>query len=489
MTPEPTPAPAPDARSLLLLPDAEAATTERSAEPTPRHPLLPLALVAILVLAAGVHEALIRQALDVERLAWLAGPLAAWGLVSLVVLSRWRGRPSPLTGLILLLVLDMAAVGATVYLTGASRSLLFWLFLLRAGEEAVAGWRRAAVAALLSVAGYVAVLALGVYLADQPILEESESAKVALLVLGGMFVVAVGWWRDRDAARHRAELEEARRFATDLAEDAEQGSEPGAADPAVAGAPAVAAASARRSLPGVVGSPGSQRLSLLRVMEEVRRPLRDALREAQLAERGGNRDHRRRHLEEALREGRHLLDIVNELLDLARVEAGQVARDLSPVQVRPALDEVLEQGAQAADIRGIQLPTSCPLDDDLWVVANPRKLRQVFANLVSNAIKYNRPGGSVDVDCRLEERWLRVAVRDTGPGIPPDRVQAAFAPFDRLGAEQTAVRGTGLGLTLARSLVEAMGGELGLESEPDVGSTFWFRLRLSEPPSPISSDA
>jgi CheY-like chemotaxis protein/anti-sigma regulatory factor (Ser/Thr protein kinase) len=118
------------------------------------------------------------------------------------------------------------------------------------------------------------------------------------------------------------------------------------------------------------------------------------------------------------------------------------------------------------------------------VLADRQRLKQIVMNLVTNAIKYNRPGGSVDVGFRLTDQdRVQIAIRDTGLGIEPEKLNRIFDPFDRLGADTTGIEGTGLGLTISRSLVEAMGGTLTVESTPGQGSTFWLTLPASAAPS------
>src|SRR5690606_13371692 len=121
-------------------------------------------------------------------------------------------------------------------------------------------------------------------------------------------------------------------------------------------------------------------------------------------------------------------------------------------------------------------------DSDLYIHADRQRLSQVLLNLLSNAVKYNREGGEVNLICEANDERVRLGVKDTGPGIPPDRMDQLFVPFERLGAEHSGVEGTGLGLALSKRLVEAMEGTLTVESVPGEGSIFWMEMiRVSNP--------
>jgi CheY-like chemotaxis protein len=177
----------------------------------------------------------------------------------------------------------------------------------------------------------------------------------------------------------------------------------------------------------------------------------------------------------------HLVALVDDVLEVTRADAGELQLRLRPVGLRPLVEgvvDMLRPGAAEVDVSIVAPSWTAGAG---YVLADEQRLRQVLINLVSNAIKYNRPGGEVRIAVRLVDAvGVRVAVEDTGPGLEPDDMTRLFAPFERLdaGAE---VHGTGLGLTVSRSLVEAMGGTIGVESTPGVGSTFWLELAGAEP--------
>jgi len=184
--------------------------------------------------------------------------------------------------------------------------------------------------------------------------------------------------------------------------------------------------------------------------------------------------------------GRHLLDLINEILDLARIESGRIDLSIERVAVEPVVRDCLDLIAPLAQERGITMAFS-PSEPGLTAQADRRRLKQVLVNLLSNAVKYNRLNGSVRVIARRSgAETLRIEVADTGHGIPPERIAELFVPFNRLGAERTETEGTGIGLALTRRIVEAMNGTVGVDSEPGRGSLFWTELR-AEPAAPIET--
>jgi PAS domain S-box-containing protein len=223
---------------------------------------------------------------------------------------------------------------------------------------------------------------------------------------------------------------------------------------------------------------------LSRMSHELRTPLNAILGFGQLLEIEDLSPDNRESVGHILKGGRHLLDLINEVLDLAGIEAGRLRLSPEPVGVSEVAREVLELLQPVAAQRAIALRAHSAKGCPSHVLADRQRLKQVLLNLLSNAIKYNRHGGSVVVTC--EETGgaaLRIVVRDTGPGIPPDRLDRLFVPFERLGAEQTGVEGTGLGLALSKRLAEAMGGSMGASGEGvdgGTGSTFWIELPLAE---------
>ena len=220
---------------------------------------------------------------------------------------------------------------------------------------------------------------------------------------------------------------------------------------------------------------------------ELRTPLNAILGFAQLIELDRDLGARSRgHLREVLRAGRHLLRLINEVLDLAQVESGRLALSPEALGLAELVQDALALSEPLAQPRQIVLQAD--VAPALVVRADRMRLKQVLLNLLSNAIKYNRHGGSVQVSAQpVADDRLRLTVRDTGPGIPADRLHQLFQPFSRLGAELGVVEGTGIGLALSRRLVELMAGQIGVDSPPGQGAAFWVELpsgRLADAPPP-----
>jgi len=189
-----------------------------------------------------------------------------------------------------------------------------------------------------------------------------------------------------------------------------------------------------------------------------------------------------------LKSGRHLLTLINEILDLAKVEAGALTLSMEPVGLAEVLAECRTMIAPQAAARGIRV--QFPDNAAALVQADRTRLKQVLLNLLSNAVKYNREGGEVIVECvACGTDRLRLSVRDTGMGLRPDQVAALFQPFNRLGQENGTQEGTGIGLVFTRRLVTMMKGEIGVTSTPGVGSTFWIELSAAAPLAQLAAPA
>jgi signal transduction histidine kinase/ActR/RegA family two-component response regulator len=220
---------------------------------------------------------------------------------------------------------------------------------------------------------------------------------------------------------------------------------------------------------------------LSHMSHELRTPLAAIMGFAELLHRAEADEKRHSWSGYVLDGGRHLLAIVNELLEVSRIEAGKMMLMTEPVDAERAVDDVLDLVAPLGAERGIRLERVQPKRIERAVLADPMRLKQVLLNLVANAIKYNSEGGSVTLEvAEGAPGMLRIAVTDTGRGMTAEQLEQLFTPFERLGAEHESVGGTGLGLVVTKGLVEAMGGEIEVTSELGAGTTFTIELPLTE---------
>ncbi|HXE97104.1 MAG TPA: ATP-binding protein [Dongiaceae bacterium] len=217
---------------------------------------------------------------------------------------------------------------------------------------------------------------------------------------------------------------------------------------------------------------------LARMSHELRTPMNAIIGFAQLLE--DDRDHplsddQQDNLLEISKAGNHLLELINEVLDLARIESGRLVLSLEPLEAGELCRECLSLLMPLAEKHGITVDVDVP--SGFRILADRLRLRQVLLNLMSNGIKFNREGGAVKVGCDvLPEGVMRIWVRDTGPGIDPEFLPLLFHPFERSAVVDGLIEGTGIGLVLAKRLIEAMEGTIGVESSLGSGSLFWFEL-------------
>jgi PAS domain S-box-containing protein len=235
---------------------------------------------------------------------------------------------------------------------------------------------------------------------------------------------------------------------------------------------------------------GAKSEFLSRMSHELRTPLNVILGFTQLLQMEDLGPEQQNWLEQILLAGRHLLDLINEVLDIARIESGALTLSAEPVAVRAVIAETVEAMRPIAAAREVSIGAEFD-DHDLFVRADRQRLKQVMLNLLSNAVKYNKSGGSIRVtadfdNTDLADDVVRIRIADTGIGIAPQYLQRLFVPFDRLGAEHSPVEGTGVGLSLSLRLVEAMDGEVAVESTPGEGSTFTVILPAAAAPAELA---
>ena len=217
---------------------------------------------------------------------------------------------------------------------------------------------------------------------------------------------------------------------------------------------------------------------------ELRTPLSAILGFAQLIESGtpAPTPSQKRSVDQILKAGWYLLDLINEILDLALIESGKLSLSLEPILLSEVMHECQEMIETHTKKREVQV--SFPhFDSEHYVCADRTRLKQVLINLLSNAIKYNTVGGTVIVSCMVTPQGqLRICVEDTGEGLSQEKLAQLFQPFNRLGQESNAEEGTGIGLVMTKRLVELMHGTIGVESVVGKGSNFWIEMNLTDEP-------
>ena len=225
---------------------------------------------------------------------------------------------------------------------------------------------------------------------------------------------------------------------------------------------------------------------------ELRTPLNAILGFAQLLQSSQKHplnERQQRQVEQIYRSGNHLLTLINEVLDLARIEAGHINLSIERIRLGDVLEDACATLMPIAQQHGVNLQLARLAGRDVWLQADYTRLKQVLINLITNAIKYNRPHGSVRIDGRRAADCARVSIQDTGIGIAADQQAQLFQPFNRLGAENGSIEGTGVGLALTKKILEQMQGRIGVASQPGVGSEFWFELPLAEGREPAADGA
>ena len=221
---------------------------------------------------------------------------------------------------------------------------------------------------------------------------------------------------------------------------------------------------------------------------ELRTPLSAILGFAQLIESGSPppTTTQKRSVDQILKAGWYLLELINEILDLALIESGKLSLSLEPISLSEVMRECQAMIEPQAQKRGISV-TFHHIEGRYFVEADRTRVKQVLINLLSNSIKYNKGGGTVVVDCIAETPGrIRICVKDSGDGLTPDKLTQLFQPFNRLGQEASVEEGTGIGLVVCKRLVELMGGAIGVESAVGTGSVFWIDLNLTAEPQPVA---
>src|SRR5450830_1529292 len=230
---------------------------------------------------------------------------------------------------------------------------------------------------------------------------------------------------------------------------------------------------------------------LSRMSHELRTPLNAILDFAQLLEVGSPppTDAQLLKLNQIIKAGWYLLELINQILDLAVIESGKLSLSREPVSLINVMHECQTMIESQAKKRGIHIDF-LPFDSTWFVNADQTRVKQVLINLLSNAIKYNREHGTVEVKCTASSPdRIRISIKDSGAGLPPEKLVQLFQPFNRLGQEHGPEEGTGIGLMVTKQLVELMGGTIGVESTVGVGSEFWIELIREATPQLVAGNS
>ena len=222
---------------------------------------------------------------------------------------------------------------------------------------------------------------------------------------------------------------------------------------------------------------------LSRMSHELRTPLNSILGFAQIMQsyEGKLDDKQGLCVEEIVSAGWHLTDLVNEVLDISKVEAGTLSLNVGPVDICPIMEECINMITPLAEEKNIEVSCNLKVCNKETVWGDDTRLKEVFLNLLSNAVKYNVESGTVRISCdKIDEERLLISVDDSGKGISEEDQKILFKPFSRIKGEDPAIQGTGIGLAISKHLVELMNGSIGMESSPGRGSTFWVKLQIAE---------
>lgn len=222
---------------------------------------------------------------------------------------------------------------------------------------------------------------------------------------------------------------------------------------------------------------------LSKMSHELRTPMNSILGFGQLLQMGELTDIQEKGVQHILDSGKHLLNLINEVLDISRIESGRISISVEPVEVHDIINDVKESLLFSANQKGISINTESNYSNPIFVKADKQRLKQVLLNITNNAIKYNNEGGEVNIYVNVKPLSddgytpIRISISDTGWGIDEAYLEKIFLPFERIGAERSNVEGTGLGLAVVKQLIDIMGGTVGVKSKKDIGSTFWIELQ------------
>ncbi len=211
---------------------------------------------------------------------------------------------------------------------------------------------------------------------------------------------------------------------------------------------------------------------------ELRTPMNAILGFAQLFAMDELDEEQRDNIDQILQAGQHLLELINEVLDLSKIESGNMELTIREHNFPDILSESLSISIPLAANKNVEIINQIAQDKEFYILGDARAVKQILINLLSNAIKYNKDHGKVIVSEQQNDNFLIINIEDTGHGLSSEQIEKLFTPFERFEATQSAIEGTGIGLVISKRYIEEMGGQIGVSSEKDIGSRFWFSLPI-----------